>query len=57
MLRLQGALVTALLLMAPALAQARELASAPEISSIGFSRDGRLSPMSNSRTTTCPARS
>lgn len=39
---LQGALVTALLLMVPAFAQARELASAPEISLIGFSRDGRL---------------
>jgi predicted secreted protein len=39
---LQGALVTALLLMVPAFAQARELASAPEISAIGFSRDGRL---------------
>jgi hypothetical protein len=40
--RLQDVLVTALLLMAPAFAQARELASAPEISAIGFSRDGRL---------------
>jgi hypothetical protein len=42
MFRLQRALATALLLMAPTFAQARELASAPEISSIGFSRDGRL---------------
>jgi hypothetical protein len=42
MLRLQAALVAALLLMAPAFAQARELASGPEISTIGFSRDGRL---------------
>jgi hypothetical protein len=39
--RLQDVLVTALLL-APALAQARELASGPEIGAIGFSRDGRL---------------
>jgi hypothetical protein len=42
MFRLQRALVTALLLMAQAFAQARELASGPEISAIGFSRDGRL---------------
>jgi hypothetical protein len=43
MLRLQGAPVTALLLIALISgAHARELASAPEISAIGFSRDGRL---------------
>ncbi len=34
--------LVAILLTVPAIAQARELASAPEISSIGFSRDGRL---------------
>ena len=34
--------LVAILLTVPAIAQARELASAPEISAIGFSRDGRL---------------
>jgi hypothetical protein len=34
--------LVAILLTVPAFAQARELASAPEISTIGFSRDGRL---------------
>lgn len=40
MLRLQVALVAALLPTAPAAVQARELASGPEMSAIGFSRDG-----------------
>jgi hypothetical protein len=42
MLRVRVALAAALLLAAQASAQARELASAPEVSLIGFSRDGRL---------------
>jgi hypothetical protein len=42
MLRVRGTLAAALLLAASASTQARELASAPEVSLIGFSRDGRL---------------